>query len=59
MANMFQLELITKSIIKYVFAIILSSKRKNCAAMSRDINIPKKHLYEVYKDNKTNAKQIK
>ncbi|MBD3231400.1 hypothetical protein GF322_01925, partial [Candidatus Dependentiae bacterium] len=47
MANMFQLELITKPIIKYVFAIILSSKRKNCAAMSRDINIPKKHLYEV------------
>lgn len=59
MANMFQLEVISKALIKYVFAITLSTKRKNCSAMSREIGIPKKHLYEVYRENAANTEQIK
>ena len=36
----------------------MSTKKKNCSALSRDIGISKKHLYEVYKDNRINAKQF-
>jgi len=57
MANIFQFEVITKPIIKYVFALILSTKRKNCSAMSRNIGIPKKHLYQAYR-NDNGTKQI-
>lgn len=58
MTNKFQLETITKPLTKYILAIILSSKKKNCSAMSRDIGIPKKHLYAAYKYNEINTKQI-
>lgn len=57
MAISIQLETITKSIQKYVFAITLSIKKKNCLSMSREIGIKKRHLYEIYK-NHNNSKQI-
>ena len=58
MTNFIQLETISKSIKRYVFAIILSTKKKNCSSMSQSIGISKKHLYEVYKNSENNAKQI-
>lgn len=57
MANFIHLATITKPIIKYVFAIILSTKKKNCSSMSRETGISKKHFYEVYKDHNS-SKQI-
>lgn len=59
MANSFQLESIQGCIKTYVFAIIFSSKRKNFTAMSKEINIPKKQLCEIYKNSEDNSKKIK
>ena len=58
MAKLFLFELISKPIKKYILAILYSTKKKNCSAMSKEINISKKQLYEVYKNSENNAKEI-
>lgn len=59
MPNLFQFEMISKQLKIYVLGILLSTKKKNCSAISRDINISKKQLYEVYKNTEDKAKSIK
>lgn len=59
MAKCFQFESITEQIKRYVFAITLSIKKKNCSSMSREIGISKKQLYKAYANAENNAEQIK
>lgn len=59
MTNSFQFEAISKQVKNYIFAILFSTKKKNCSAMSKEIDIPKKRLYEVYKKSENNTKQVK
>lgn len=58
MTNSFLFEEISKQVKSYVFAILFSTKKKNCSAMSREIRISKKQLYKVYEKPVDNAKQI-
>ncbi len=59
MTNSFLFEAIARPVKNYILAIFLSSQKKNCSAMAREVNIPRKQLYEVYKNTESNAKQIK
>lgn len=45
MASFFQFESIREQIKLYIASIILSTKKKNCLAMSREVGIPEKKLY--------------
>ena len=50
---------LAKSTRNYVFSLLICTGKKNCSAMSKEIGIPKKRLYEVYKKSENNTKQVK
>lgn len=58
MTNSFQFEAISKQVKNYIFAILFSTKKKNCSAMSKEIGISNKRLYEVYKKSENYTKQV-
>lgn len=58
MTNSFLFEEVSKQIKTYIFAILFSTKKKNCSAMSKEVCVSRKQLYKVYENPKDNAKQI-
>ena len=58
MTNSFLFEEVSKQIKSYIFAILLSIKKKNCYSMSKEISVSQKQLYKVYENPENNAKQI-
>lgn len=58
MTNSFQFEEISKQIKTYIFAILFSTQKKNCSAMSKEVCVSRKQLYKVYENPENNAKQI-
>ncbi len=52
------LENVNPLIRTYVLSLMLTRGRKNCAEMSRSVNVPKKTLYAFFAQAKDNAKEI-
>ena len=49
---------INPSIKAYVISLMLSSSRKNCAAMARSVNVSEKKLYHFLNESAVNSQEI-